>query len=65
MKCTKANYPYSFWLTGFFNCTGFLTSVKQEITRLGTPGGAKWSLDKVMIITKVMKTNIIEDKETG
>eukprot|EP00767_Chilomastix_cuspidata_P003100 gnl/Chilomastix_cuspidata/322.p1 GENE.gnl/Chilomastix_cuspidata/322~~gnl/Chilomastix_cuspidata/322.p1 ORF type:complete len:2547 (-),score=680.75 gnl/Chilomastix_cuspidata/322:1353-8993(-) len=42
--------PKSFWMTGFFNSTGFLTSMKQELTRLH-----KWPLDQVNLRTSVMK----------
>jgi len=37
--------PMSYWLTGFFNPQGFLTAVKQEITRQKV--AENWSLDKV------------------
>lgn len=60
----KTNRPNTFWLTGFFNPQGFLTAMKQEVTRMhkGGPGpGGKvqeaWSLDDVVYHT------IIKDKE--
>lgn len=54
--------PQYFWLTGFFNPQGFLTSVAQEVTRAhkkADKGGDAWSLDDVQQTAQVkmdMKT---------
>jgi len=51
--------PPSFWLTGFFNPQGFLTSMKQEVTRQRK--AQNWSLDQVEYTTDVMKEIIQGD----
>jgi len=51
--------PASFWMTGFFNPQGFLTSMKQEVTRQHRSEG--WSLDEVDYKTDVMKEIIPGD----
>lgn len=56
--------PPSFWLTGFFNGQGFLTAMKQEVTRVkkgGAGGGAAWSLDEVEYTSDVIKEVIQGD----
>merc|ERR1719238_1092069 len=51
--------PPSFWLTGFFNPQGFLTSMKQEVTRQRK--AQAWSLDEVEYTTDVLKEVIPGD----
>jgi dynein heavy chain len=43
--------PKSYWLGGFFNPQGFLTAVRQEVTRKHSAD--KWSLDDVMMTSDV------------
>ena len=51
--------PPSFWLTGFFNPQGFLTAVKQEVTRQKKQ--LAWSLDEVEYTTDTLKEVIQGD----
>lgn len=51
--------PPSFWLTGFFNPQGFLTAVKQEVTR--QKKALAWSLDEVEYQTDTLREVIPGD----
>ncbi|GAA47151.1 dynein heavy chain 5 axonemal [Clonorchis sinensis] len=51
--------PLSFWLTGFFNPQGFLTALKQEVTRKQSA----WTLDQVILVNRVTRLNLEDIKE--
>ncbi|KAI5635618.1 dynein heavy chain and region d6 of dynein motor domain-containing protein [Phthorimaea operculella] len=55
--CFQAR-PNSFWMTGFFNPQGFLTAMRQEVTR----AHKGWALDVVALHNDVTKNTYDEIK---
>ncbi|XP_034837309.1 dynein axonemal heavy chain 8 [Maniola hyperantus] len=55
--CFQAR-PFSFWMTGFFNPQGFLTAMRQEVTR----AHKGWALDMVALHNDMTKFMLDEIK---
>jgi dynein heavy chain len=56
----KQGRPKVFWLTGFFNPQGFITAMRQEISRRH----AGWALDDVVVYNTVTKMEAEDVKDS-
>jgi dynein heavy chain len=52
----------AYWLTGFTNAQGFLTGMRQEVTRQHTKD--QWALDDVITHTEILQHDLERLKET-
>lgn len=50
-KWLNLGRPKAYWMTGFFNPQGFLTAMKQEVSRKHSAD--KWALDDVVMTSEV------------
>ncbi len=50
-KWLNLGRPKAYWMTGFFNPQGFLTAMKQEVSR--KHAADKWALDDVVMTSEV------------
>ncbi|CAF4402891.1 unnamed protein product [Rotaria socialis] len=53
LQLNKDTRPIAFSMAGFFNPQGFLTAMRQEVTR----ANAGWSLDNVILTNRIIRTD--------
>ena len=59
----KEDRPAKYWLAGFYNPQGFLTSVSQEVTRAHVGDKECWSLDESVLVSEVTKLDENENEK--
>jgi len=55
--------PFVYWMTGFFNPQGFLTAMKQEVTRRHKAD--RWALDDVVVKTVIEDFKVSQPPACG